>query len=102
MIYLNNLGIKKEAIFICKIHPSKYKVFRRKLKPNYKLHQENIIKDLKPEDYLPQIGEFGIDIFFDTNTPHFTGRLHNKEFIRKIIRFNYRYKENNFLKNLIN
>ena len=74
MIYLNDLGKKKKPIFTCKIQPSKYKVFRGKLKPNYKLYQERIIKDLKPEDYLPQIGEFGIAIFFDMNTTYFTGR----------------------------
>ena len=102
IIYLNDVGIKDGPIFICKIQPSKYEFFRRKLKPDYKLHQENIIKDLKLENYLPQIGEFGTVIFFDTNTPHFAGRLHNKESIRKIIRFNFRYKENNFLKKLIN
>ena len=102
MIYLNDVGVKDGPIFICKIQPSKYEVFRRKLKPNYKLHRENIIKDLKPKDYLPQIGKFGSAIFFDTNTPHFAGRLHNKESMRKIIRFNFRYKENNFFKNLIN
>tara|TARA_B110000971_G_C19859348_1_gene430916 strand:+ start:506 stop:664 length:159 start_codon:yes stop_codon:yes gene_type:complete len=41
---------------------------KNKNKSNYKLHQENIIKDLKPEEYLPQIGEFGIATLFETNT----------------------------------
>ena len=75
---------------------------KNKNKSNYKLHQENIIKDLKPEDYLPQIGEFGIAKFLKRIPSHFTGRLHNEEFMRKIISFNYKYKKNNFLKNLIN
>ena len=101
MIYLNDVEIEDGPLFIIKTKPSRYENFRKKLKPDYKIRQENEIKDLKIEDYFPLKGKFGTAIVFDTNTPHFAGKLHHKNSLRKIIRFNFRLKSENFIKSFV-
>ena len=59
------------------------------------------IKNLKIEDYSPLNGEFGTTIFFDTNAPHFAGKIHNKNSLRKIIRFKTFEKIHNKLENTL-
>ena len=101
MIYLNDVVIEDGPLFISKINPNNYESFRKQLKPDYKERQENEVKNLKIEDYYPLSGKFGTTIFFDTNAPHFAGKIHNKNSLRKIIRFNFRYKNDSTLKSLI-
>ena len=99
MVYLNDVTIEDGPLYIAKVDPNNYENFRKELKPDYKKRQENEIKNLKIEDYSPLNGEFGTTIFFDTNAPHFAGKIHNKNSLRKIIRFNFRFKPQNSIKN---
>ena len=101
MIYLNDVEIEDGPLFIIKTKPSRYENFRKKLKPDYKIRQENEIKDLKIEDYFPLKGKFGTAIIFDTNAPHFAGKLYHKNSLRNIIRFNFRLKSENFIKSFV-
>lgn len=99
MVYLNDVTIEDGPLYIAKVDPNNYENFRKELKPDYKKRQENEIKNLKIEDYSPLNGKFGTTIFFDTNAPHFAGKIHNKNSLRKIIRFNFRFKPQNPIKN---
>ena len=101
MIYLNDVTIEDGPLFITKVDPNNYENFRKALKPDYKERQENEVKNLKIEGYLPLNGKFGTTIFFDTNAPHFAGKIYNKNSLRKIIRFNFRVKSENFIKKFI-
>ena len=101
MVYLNDVSINDGPLFISKINPNNYEKFRKNLKPNYKIRQENEIKDLKIENYLPLKGNFGTTIVFDTNAPHFAGKIQNKNSLRKIIRFNFRLKSENSIKSFV-
>ncbi len=99
MVYLNDVTIEDGPLYMAKVDPNNYENFRKELKPDYKKRQENEIKNLKIEDYSPLNGNFGTTIFFDTNAPHFAGKIHNKNSLRKIIRFNFRFKSQNPIKN---
>ena len=101
MVYLNDVTIEDGPLYIAKVDPNNYENFRKELKPDYKKRQENEIKNLKIEDYSPLNGEFGTTIFFDTNAPHFAGKIHNENSMRKIIRFNFRVKPENYLKKFV-
>jgi hypothetical protein len=101
MIYLNDVKIENGPIHFAKVNPNKYENFRKKLNKDYKIKQENEIKDIQLSDYKPLIGEFGTTIFFDTNTPHFAGKIEKNLIERKVIRFNFISKDKkNFLKDL--
>ena len=103
MIYLNEVQIENGPIHFAKVNPNKYENFRKKLNKDYKLKQENEIKDIKISEYEPLLGKFGSTIFFDTNTPHFAGKIKKNLIERKVIRFNFIYgSKNNFLKNFFN
>jgi len=90
MVYLNDIGINCGPLHISKISPEKFEEKRKKFSKNYQKNKENII-NIPKEKFMPCIGPFGTTIFFDTNSPHFGGRIMkiNKE--RLILRFNYRY-----------
>ncbi len=98
MIYLNDVELEDGPLFITKINPKEYEKFRKNLKPDYKVKQENIIKDIDIKNFFPQMGSMGTVIFFDTNAPHFAGKLYNNKSIRKIIRFNFRFTNSNLIK----
>jgi len=89
MIYLNEVKLENGPIHFVKINPNKYENFRKKLGENYKEKQENEIKDIQIAKYEPLTGKFGTTIFFDTNTPHFAGKIENVSAERKVIRFNF-------------
>ena len=93
MIYLNDVDIEDGPINFIKIDPEKFENFRKNLKSDYKTRQENLIKDYPLGEYEPVSGLFGTTIFFDTNTPHFAGKLEKNFATRKAIRFNFRYFE---------
>ncbi len=99
MVYLNDVTIEDGPLFMAKVDPNNYENFRKELKPDYKKRQENEVKNLNIEDYSPLNGKFGTTIFFDTNAPHFAGKIYNKNSLRKIIRFNFRFKPQNPIKN---
>lgn len=99
MVYLNDVTIEDGPLYVAKVDPNNYEKFRKELKSDFKKRQENEIKNLKIEDYSPLNGKFGTTIFFDTNAPHFAGKIHNKNSLRKIIRFNFRFKKQNPIKN---
>jgi hypothetical protein len=100
MIYLNEVELENGPIHFVKINPNKYENFRKKLGKNYKEKQENEIKDIQIEKYEPLTGKFGTTIFFDTNAPHFAGKIENVSAERKVIRFNFSFNEKkSFFKN---
>ena len=101
MVYLNDVTIEDGPLFITKVDPNIYENFRKELKPDYKKRQENEVKNLNIKDYSPLIGKFGTTIFFDTNAPHFAGKIHNENSMRKIIRFNFRVKPENYFKKIV-
>ena len=101
MVYLNDVTIEDGPLFITNVDPNYYENFRKELKPDYKNRQENEVKNLNIKDYSPLYGKFGTTIFFDTNAPHFAGKIHNKSSMRKIIRFNFRVKPENYLKKFV-
>jgi hypothetical protein len=98
MVYLNDIGINCGPLYISKISPEKFEEKRKKFSKNYQKNKENII-NIPKEKFIPCIGPFGTTIFFDTNSPHFGGRIMkiNKE--RLILRFNFRYVDK-FTKNI--
>ena len=100
MIYLNDVELEDGPLFITKINTIKYEEFRKNLKPDYKVKQENIIKNIDIKNFSPQLGSLGTAIFFDTNAPHFAGKLYNNKSIRKIIRFNFRFKKQSIIKKI--
>jgi len=103
MVYLNEVEIENGPIHFAKVNPNKYENFRKKLNKDYKLKQENEIKDIKISEYEPLLGDFGTTIFFDTNTPHFAGKIEKSLIERKVIRFNFIYGgKKNFFKNFFN
>ena len=101
MVYLNDVTIEDGPLFITKVDPNIYENFRKELKPDYKKRQENEVKNLNIKDYSPLFGKFGTTIFFDTNAPHFAGKIYNKSSMRKIIRFNFRVKPENYFKKIV-
>ena len=101
MVYLNDVTVEDGPLFITKINPNKYESFRKNLKQDYKKNQENIVRDIDIKEYLPLTGDLGTIIFFDTNAPHFAGKLVSANSMRKIIRFNFRYKKESKFKSFI-
>ena len=100
MVYLNEVEIENGPIHFAKVNPNKYENFRKKLNKDYKFKQENEIKNIKISEYKPLLGEFGTTIFFDTNTPHFAGKIEKNLIERKVIRFNFILKnKKNLFKN---
>jgi len=95
MIYLNKLELENGPIHFVKINPNKCENFRKKLGKNYKEKQEDAIKDIHVGKYEPLKGKFGTTIFFDTNTPHFVGKIENVSAERKVISFNSSFNEKN-------
>ncbi|MDC1220884.1 hypothetical protein N8Z16_00050 [bacterium] len=91
MIYLNDVNLRDGPINFTKINPDTYEIFRKNLKSNYKKKQENKIVDIPIKDYLPLTGKFGTTIFFDTNTPHFAGKITKLPSYRNVVRFNFRF-----------
>ena len=90
MIYLNDVFVENGPIHLHECDVEKYENKRLSLKKDYKINQENEIKDFKIENYQPCTGKFGSSIFFDSNCPHFAGKIYeNNE--RKILRFNFEY-----------
>ena len=98
-VYLNDVTVEDGPLFITKINPNKYESFRKNLKQDYKKNQENI-RDIDIKEYLPLTGDLGT-IIFDTNAPHFAGKLVSANSMRKIIRFNFRYKKESKFKSFI-
>ena len=108
MVYLNDVKKKDGPINFTKIDPNKYELFRKNLKSDYKKKQKNRITDIPKKNYKPLLGKFGTTIFFDSNTPHFAGKITKLAAHRNVVRFNFRFKENkkknffyNFVKKLI-
>ena len=94
MIYLNNVKKENGPLNLAKANPKNYEVFRKNLKFDYKKKQENEVTNLSSSKYKSLTGKFGTVIFFDTNTPHFAGKITNSS-KRKVIRFNFRFIEKN-------
>lgn len=101
MIYLNTVNIDSGPIYISKLNPNEYENFRKKLKKNYKIKQENQVKELDIRKFTPITGDFGSTIFFDTNTPHFAGKIKDNSSQRKVLRFNF-VKKKNYINKFIN
>ncbi len=100
MIYLNNVTLDDGPLYMTKINPNLYEDFRKNLKPDYKIKQENVVKNINLSSYKPLIGKLGTTIFFDTNTPHFAGKLSSEKSLRKIIRINFKFKKKSLLERL--
>ena len=64
MIYLNNVTLDDGPLYMTKINPNLYEDFRKNLKPDYKIKQENVVKNINLSSYKPLIGELGTTIFF--------------------------------------
>lgn len=106
MIYMNDVDINSGPLHLTDVNPDIFENKRKSFSKNYKEKGENVISNYNLNEYEACIGNFGTTIFFDTNTPHFAGRVHDKKKIRKILRFNFRYVDsmtkniNTFLKAL--
>ena len=70
----------------------------KKFSKNYQKKKENII-NIPKENFIPCTGPFGTTIFFDTNSPHYGGRIMETNKERLILRFNFRYVDK-FTKNI--
>ena len=99
MIYLSDVKNDTGPLHLINIDPNILDDKRKKFSKNYKEKGENIISDYEIAEYKPCLGNFGTTIFFDTNTPHFAGKVYNNEKKRKILRFNFRYVDS-FTKNI--
>ena len=86
MIYLNDVDLDCGPLHTLNVDISP-EIFENK-RTNYKEYLDNKVDDYKVENYLPCIGKFGSSIFFDTNIPHFGGKLFDNK-IRKILRYNF-------------
>jgi hypothetical protein len=99
MIYLSDVKKDSGPLYLINIDPDTLDDKRKKFSKNYKEKGENIISDHEIVEYKPCLGNFGTTIFFDTNTPHFAGKVYNNEKKRKILRFSFRYVDS-FTKNI--
>jgi hypothetical protein len=89
MIYLNNIKKENGPIHLITENPDKFENKRKSLKKDYKSRQENAVNDFDVKLYEACTGDFGTAIFFDTNCPHFAGKITSG--YRKILRFNFHY-----------
>ena len=95
MFYINNIYNDMGPIYLKKTNLrqlKKYEDLRKSLSDDYVERRSNIIEDTELNCYEPMTGDFGSLVFFDTNTPHFAGNCSNKKDKRKILRFNFKYK----------
>jgi hypothetical protein len=86
MIYLNDVDLDCGPLHTLNVDISP-EIFEKK-RINYREYLDNKVNDYKIENYLPCTGKFGSSIFFDTNIPHFGGKLSEDKF-RKILRYNF-------------
>jgi len=96
MIYLNDIKESSGPINLTKINPEKFENLRKNLETDYKLKKKNVIQSIPIKDYISCAGNFGTTIIFDTNTPHFAGKITEKNTCRKILRFNFVKKKKYF------
>ena len=90
MIYLCDVDILNGPLFLHSDNPQKYEKLRLSLPHDYKLKKLNVLSNLSYENFIYCTGDFGTTIFFDTNTPHFAGKIEELK-VRNILRFNFRY-----------
>lgn len=88
MIYVDSVTEKSGPLHAVKVDPEDYEGFRKCLKPDYKIRQENEIQDLDLGEYKAYTGEEGMVILFDTNCPHFAGQVSEGN-VRRVFRFDY-------------
>ena len=91
MIYLNKVDNDLGPITFIKAEPIKYENLRNNLKEDYYLKKENKIKNFEEEDLKSITGDIGNVIIFDTNCPHFAGKINNKYKERNVYRFQFQY-----------
>jgi hypothetical protein len=88
MVYVDDVTIEDGAFWVCKRLPHDFEEFRISLPENYKKNQLNLIENIPETDFFPVLGDAGSLIVFDTNTPHYAGRVLEGR-SRRVIRFDY-------------
>lgn len=92
MVYLTDVGSDNGPFTSSQLNPNKFENLRNQIHSknpvwmDYQSHQKEF--DMTKNTYEPILGERGMLIVFDTNTPHFAGRMISNE-PRKILRFDY-------------
>ena len=90
MIYLNDVNLDCGPLHVLN-KDIDTEIFEKK-RLQYKDNFDNLVNNYILDDYLPCVGNFGTSIFFDTNVPHFGGKLSDNK-IRKILRYNFAIKK---------
>ncbi len=91
MVYLHNVTIEQGPIFLAKCDTNKFENLRLNLSENYKERGENTVKNPNKKKFIDCSGPMGTTIFFDTNCPHFAGKINNNKDCRLVYRFNFLY-----------
>jgi uncharacterized UPF0160 family protein len=92
MVYLTDVGSDNGPFTSSQLNPNKFENLRKQIHSknpvwmDYQSHQKEF--DMTKKTYEPILGERGMLIVFDTNTPHFAGKIISNE-PRKILRFDY-------------
>jgi len=89
MIYLDDVSHEEGPLTIASADPDKFEALRKSFTADYKKKGQNIIQALDETDYFPCPGEAGTVIFFDTNTPHFAGKIRGDNNTRRVLRFDF-------------
>ncbi len=90
MVYLNEVNINDGPIHFIESSGNEFENLRLNLKDDYKKTGGNLIRNFQKSDYISCYGPIGTAIFFDTNCPHYAGKIENNGH-RMIYRFNFDY-----------
>lgn len=89
MIYLSDVSIEEGPIHLASVDVNRYEDRRKWLPEDYKEKRLNLIED--DLLYQPVTGNQGEIVFFDTNCPHYAGRVADG-CMRKVIRLDFYIK----------
>lgn len=92
MLYVTDVGIHDGPFTTSKLNPNFFEELRgnivRKITSEMNYQQERPEFNLERQTFTPITGKKGMLIVFDTNTPHFAGRMESEN-VRKILRFDF-------------
>lgn len=92
MVYLTDVGRDNGPFTSSKLNPNMFENLRKHIHSkdpvwmDYQSHQKEF--DMTKNTYEPILGEKGMLIVFDTNTPHFASKIMSNQ-PRKILRFDF-------------
>ena len=92
MVYLTDVGTDDGPFTSSKLSPNNFENLRKKIHQkdpawmDYQISQKEF--SMTQNTYDPILGERGMLIVFDTNTPHFAGKITSNQ-PRKVLRFDF-------------